>query len=82
MARNWARGEAPPEHSWEWVGVALPPKTRPRQVHPPVHKPPVVVAHKEVQTEPSKMGVGRMLGYAGIFAGGVYVGSILYGQGR
>ena len=25
--RNFARGDAPPSHSWEWVGVPKPPTT-------------------------------------------------------
>lgn len=23
--RNWARGDSPPAHSWEYVGLAMPP---------------------------------------------------------
>ena len=37
--RNWARGSAPPSHSWEWVGVEKPPQTPPTSRMPKVSGP-------------------------------------------
>jgi hypothetical protein len=46
--RNFARGESPPSHSWEWVGVAKPPEKPtpvPGKTAPsPGKKIPVIVA--------------------------------------
>lgn len=43
--RNFARGEPPPAHSWEWAGVAKPPETP--QARPPAKPTPVVLAVSE-----------------------------------
>jgi len=74
--KDFARGDAPPPNSWEWVGSATPPT----QAELDARKKPVVVHVREsmliVESKPRRRLWPWLLG-AGAFAGGVW-----YGQRR
>lgn len=81
-AKDFARGDAPPPDSWEWVGNATPPtqaELNARKKKPVVNtqKKPVVVTIEErlliIKSKPKRRLWPWLLG-AGVFAGGVWYG--------
>jgi len=80
---DFARGDAPPPDSWEWIGSAKPPtqaELDARKKKPVVAtqgKKPVVVTIEErlliVRSKPGRRLWPWLLG-AGVFAGGVWYG--------
>lgn len=78
--KNFARGEAPPSHSWEWAGTPTPPGTTgSTRVSPPGTKQnvPIVLAISETIVVAKKK--RSWLGLIAAGAGGFLLG---YGTGK
>ena len=75
--RNWARGSAPPAHSWEWVGVEKPPQAPTTSKAAPMKKAGEAVIVSETVTIIAE----RKKPWPKLLIGGLFAATLGYALG-